>query len=108
MIDGEKCVLAKVDVENKVESYTFEENEVYHLDVAMSTGDGKTRELDEKQRSVTYRLLVLHSTHKPHVNFLAQVFKRAVDESYSLKMKASRMLLSQIEEKHPSLPFTLR
>jgi len=87
MIDGEKCVLAKVDVENKVESYTFEENEVYHLDVAMSTGDGKTRELDEKQRSV---------------------FKRAVDESYSLKMKASRMLLSQIEEKHPSLPFTLR
>jgi methionine aminopeptidase len=46
LIDGEKCILAKADVENKVEEAEFEVNEVYHLDVAMSTGDGKTRELD--------------------------------------------------------------
>jgi hypothetical protein len=52
LIDDEKCILAKVDVENKVEDYTFDEHEVYHLDVAMSTGDGKTREVDEKQRTV--------------------------------------------------------
>lgn len=53
----------------------------------MSTGDGKTKELDEKERSI---------------------FKRTPDEMYSLKMKASRALLSEIKEKYPSLPFTLR
>ena len=52
MIDGEKCILAKSDVETKVEEQEFEVHEAYHLDVVMSTGDGKTRELDEKQRSV--------------------------------------------------------
>jgi len=87
MIDGEKCVLAKPDVDNKVDDQTFERNEVYHIDVAMSTGDGKTRELDEKERSV---------------------FKCNADEQYSLKMKASRALLSEIKEKYPTLPFTLR
>jgi curved DNA binding protein len=87
LIDGEKCILAKADVENKVEEAEFEVNEVYHLDVAMSTGDGKTRELDEKQRTV---------------------FKRASDVDYQLKMKASRMVLNEIKEKFPSLPFTLR
>ena len=35
MIDGEKCILAKGDVETKVEEATFEVNEVYHLDVVM-------------------------------------------------------------------------
>lgn len=51
MIDGEKCILQKPDAENKVDDNEFEVNEVYHLDIAMSTGDGKTRELDEKQRT---------------------------------------------------------
>lgn len=87
MIDGEKCVLAKVDTDNKVDEHTFEENEVYHIDVAMSTGDGKTKELDDKERSV---------------------YKLSPDEMYSLKMKASRMLLSEIKDKYPSLPFTMR
>ena len=87
MIDGEKCILAKPDAESKVDETDFEVNEVYHLDVAMSTGDGKTRELDEKQRTV---------------------YKRANDVDYQLKMKASRAVLSEIKEKFPSMPFTLR
>ena len=57
---------------------TFEQNEVYHIDIAMSTSDGKTKEKDEKERSV---------------------FKRTPDEMYSLKMKASRALLSEIKSK---------
>jgi len=86
-MDGENCILARVDVDQKVESHTFEVGEVYHLDVAMSTGEGKTREVDEKQRTV---------------------FKRSVDEMYSLKMKASRMVFNEIKTKYPSLPFALR
>jgi len=36
------------------------------------------------------------------------VYKRANDVDYQLKMKASRMVLNEIKEKFPSLPFTLR
>ena len=39
---------------------------------------------------------------------LAQIFKRALDETYHLKMKASRDLFSQINRKAPALPFNLR
>ena len=109
MIDGEKCVLAKPDVDNKVDDQTFERNEVYHIDVAMSTGDGKTRELDEKERSVRRpETQLLHCVDFQQDDWCMQVFKCNADEQYSLKMKASRALLSEIKEKYPTLPFTLR
>ena len=37
-----------------------------------------------------------------------QVFKRALDEQYHLKMKAARSVFSEINRKFPALPFTLR
>lgn len=37
-----------------------------------------------------------------------QIFKRALDETYHLKMKASRDLFSQINRKAPTMPFNLR
>lgn len=36
------------------------------------------------------------------------MFKRAVEQSYKLKMKASRTLLTEVNKKFPSLPFTIR
>ena len=43
VIDANKCVLNKPSPEAKVEDGDFEENEVYAIDIAVSTGDGKTR-----------------------------------------------------------------
>lgn len=43
VIDANKCVLNKPSPEAKVEDGEFEENEVYAVDIAVSTGDGKTR-----------------------------------------------------------------
>ena len=37
-----------------------------------------------------------------------QVYKRAPDVSYNLKMKASRAIFSEINSKFPTMPFTLR
>ena len=37
-----------------------------------------------------------------------QIFKRALDETYRLKMRASRDLFSQINRKAPTMPFNLR
>jgi len=72
--------------EEPVPECTFEQAEVYAIDVAMTTGDGKVRPAD------------LRTT----------VFKRNVENQYRLKMKASRYVVSEVDKKFPTLPFTLR
>eukprot|EP00871_Galdieria_phlegrea_P002126 jgi/Galph1/2914/GphlegSOOS_G1551.1 len=86
VIDGNKVILAKPTFDQKVEVYEFEENEVYALDIAMSTGEGKTRE--EGTRTTVY--------------------KRRVDVEYNLKMRASRVVFNEVNSKYPTLPFCLR
>lgn len=58
--------------------------EVYAIDIAMSTGKGKPIERDAR----------------------TTVFKRAIDAKYKLKMKASRVVLSEIDKLYPALPFS--
>ena len=65
--------------------FKFEPNEVYAVDIAFSTGDGKPKEKDAK----------------------TTVYKRAVEQNYRLKMKASRYLFNEINKKYPSLPFSI-
>lgn len=72
--------------EEKLPKCEFEQNEVYAIDVAMSTGDGKAKPGE------------LRTT----------VFKRNVETNYRLKMKASRYVLSEVDKNFPTLPFTLR
>jgi methionine aminopeptidase len=72
--------------EEKLPSCEFEQHEVYAVDVAMSTGDGKARPGTER----------------------TTVFKRNVESNYQLKMKASRAVLTEVDKKFPTLPFTLR
>ncbi|GBG58993.1 hypothetical protein CBR_g24341 [Chara braunii] len=87
VIDGNKVILSVGNSETRVEDFEFEENEVYSIDIVMSSGDGKPKMLDEKQTSV---------------------YKRAVDRNYSLKLKASRFIFSEINQKFPIMPFTTR
>merc|ERR1712084_105008 len=61
-------------------------NEVYVLDVVMSTGEGKPKESD----------------------FKCTVFKRAVEKSYNLKTQKARQFISEVNRRFPALPFTLR
>jgi len=88
VIDGNKAIISKVvPGEQAVDEEEFEVNDVYILDVIMSTGEGKPTERDEKKQ---------------------MIFKRAVDQTYNLKMKVSREIFSKITTDHPTLPFTLR
>jgi methionine aminopeptidase len=73
------------DGEEKVPPCTFEQFEVYAVDVAMSTGDGKARPGEMR----------------------TTVFKRNVEVNYKLKMKASRYVLSEVDRKYPTMPFTM-
>lgn len=93
VLDGVKEVALKtptpeeLELEEKLPECTFEQAEVYAVDVAMSTGDGKA---------------------KPAGELRTTVFKRNVETQYRLKMKASRQLLAEVDKKYPTLPFTLR
>ncbi|KAI3993482.1 hypothetical protein MKX01_002495 [Papaver californicum] len=87
VIDGNKVILSVSNPETKVDDAEFEENEVYAIDIVASTGDGKPKLVDEKQTTI---------------------YKRAVDKSYSLKMKASRFIFSEISQKFPIMPFSAR
>jgi len=86
IIDGDKVILNRYDVEQKVETITFEPNEVYAVDIVMSTGEGKPKEIDGR----------------------TTVYKRAVEAHYELKMKHSRAVLSDIDRKFPTFPFSVR
>jgi curved DNA binding protein len=92
VIDGVKEIALKTPTpedieagEEDLEECTFEQAEVYAIDVAMTTGDGKVRPGE------------LRTT----------VFKRNVEAQYRLKMKASRYVLSEVDKKFPTLPFAL-
>lgn len=87
VIDGNKVILSVGNTDTRVDDAEFEENEVYAVDIVMSTGDGKPKLLDEKQTTI---------------------YKRAVDKNYHLKMKASRFIFSEISQKFPIMPFSAR
>merc|ERR1711937_587048 len=50
IIDGEKIIASKIEPENpesKVE-FEFDQNEVYAIDIVMSSGDGKPKEFEQR------------------------------------------------------------
>ena len=64
----------------------MDKGDVFSIDIVMSTGEGKPKLTDKR----------------------TTVFKRDLEEKYSLKMKASRAFFSEVNSKFPTLPFTLR
>merc|ERR1719379_2687526 len=86
VIDGSRFIQNVENLEEKNETFEFESNEVYCIDVVMSTGEGKGREAE------------LRST----------VFKRAVETNYLLKTQKARQFISEVNKRFPALPFTLR
>jgi curved DNA binding protein len=87
VIDGNKVILGKETTEHKVDEEEIEELDVFAIDIIMSTGEGKPTEKDELKTTI---------------------YKHQVDQTYNLKMKASREVFSQVTSDHPTLPFTLR
>merc|ERR1711972_198640 len=72
--------------DEKVDEFEFEMNEVYCVDIVMSTGEGKGRATE------------LRNT----------VYKRAVENSYMLKTQKARQFITEVNRRFPALPFTLR
>jgi methionine aminopeptidase len=52
-LDGNACIINKETFDQKVEEYEFKVNDVFVLDVFVSTGDGQTKQVDPHK----YRLI---------------------------------------------------
>lgn len=88
--DGKKRILLNPSPELKRdhETVTFEEGEVYGVDVLVVTGtDGKSKPTEDSRTSV---------------------YKRDGNVNYQLKMKTSRLTFTEIQKKAGAFPFTLR
>ncbi|CAE8589916.1 unnamed protein product [Polarella glacialis] len=86
IIDGSKTIMCCETTEDKVDEIEFEMNEVYCIDVVMSSGEGKCKPTE------------IRST----------VYKREVEQSYILKTQKARQFISEVNKRFPVLPFSLR
>lgn len=86
LIDGNTTIINKATFDQKVDEHEFQLNEVYALDVYVSTGEGKSKETEIR----------------------TTVYKRAIERTYTLKLKASRAFYSEAVEKYPTMAFSLR
>jgi len=73
LLDGNTSIINKATYDQKVEEHEFQLLEVFGLDVLVSTGEGKTKETE----------------------FRTTVFKRAIENTYTLKLKASRAFFAE-------------
>lgn len=86
IVDGSNVIINKSTVEQTVDEVKFTAGQVWAIDIVMSTGEGKSKQKDSR----------------------TTVYKRAVDQNYSLKMKTARMVFSEVNQRFPTMPFTLR
>lgn len=86
VIDGNKVILGSNETEDKVDKVNFEANEVYSVDIALTKGSGKTRSIGTR----------------------STVYRRNIEETYMLKMKSSRAVLSEVDSRFPVFPFSVR
>jgi curved DNA binding protein len=86
VIDGNKVIINKETLDQKVEEIAFEPHEVYGVDIVMSTGEGKPKETESR----------------------TTIYKRALDQNYLLKLKAARFVYTEIASRFPTYPFTIR
>ncbi|KAG2182109.1 hypothetical protein INT43_007036 [Umbelopsis isabellina] len=87
VVDGKKQVITNPSEGHlrDFERVTFAENEVYAVDILVSTGEGKTRQMETR----------------------TTVYKKT-GTRYQLKMQASRAVLGEINTKFGNFPFSLR
>jgi len=88
VIDGEKTIIQNPSDQQRKdhEKAEFEVNEVYAVDVLISSGEGKAKDAGKR----------------------TTIYKRDPSKQYGLKMKTSRALFSEVERRFDAMPFTLR
>ncbi|KAG5366658.1 Curved DNA-binding protein [Yarrowia sp. B02] len=87
VLDGKKQIILNPTEGQKqnFETFTFEADEVYGLDILVSTGDGKVKQGETR----------------------TTIYKKT-DLTYQLKMRSSRAVFSEVQKKAGAFPFSVR
>ena len=86
LTDGNETIINKETPEQRVDDWEFAPGDIIGLDVYVSTGEGMAKEIDAR----------------------TTVFRREIDTQYSLKSKHARHFFHIVNEKYPTLPFSIR
>ncbi|GAB68430.1 proliferation-associated protein 2g4 [Plasmodium cynomolgi strain B] len=86
ILEGSKFILLKENPENKIEDFQIESDDIYIIDVMVTTGDGKIKESDHK----------------------TTIYKREVQKNYHLKTNLGRSFINEVNKKFPVLPFHVK
>ncbi len=84
--DGNEVIINKETPEQRVDDWEFAPGDVIGLDVYVTSGEGLVREGD----------------------FRTTIFKRELDQQYNLKSKSARSFFAVVNQKYPTLPFSIR
>jgi curved DNA binding protein len=86
LCDGNEVIINKETPEMRVDDWEFAPGDIIALDVYVSSGEGMGKEADCR----------------------TTVFKREMDTQYNLKSKSAREFFHIVNEKYPTLPFSIR
>lgn len=85
MIDGNRVIVRGEPRETKADNFNFELNDIFGVDVLLSSGEGKVKESEAR----------------------VTVYKRNIDANYDLKSKNGRFVLSEARDKFFDFAFSL-
>jgi len=85
-IQDQEHIIPNSIIPNENDDFEFRYNDVYSINILMSTGDGKVRENEPKPT----------------------IYQRNVNKTYNLKLKASRNVFNEITRRFGVFPFSLK
>lgn len=86
LIDGNDVIINKETATQQVSEWTFSPGDVIGLDIFVSSGEGKPKEADQR----------------------CTVYKRELNMTYQLKLQKSRQFIVEVNNRFPTLPFSIR
>ncbi|KAI9595845.1 peptidase M24, structural domain-containing protein [Syncephalis fuscata] len=84
--DGQHVIPNYVDADNEVNEFEFEANQIYSINIVMSSGQGLVREHPMK----------------------TGIYQRNLNVNYQLRLQSSRALYTHVTQQHPVFPFAYR
>lgn len=86
IIDCNQCIASRDTPDERSDEFEFAPNEVYGIDIVVSSGDGKRKDADKR----------------------TTVYKRAVETKFILRTALARSFIAEVNKRFPTLPFTIR
>lgn len=85
-LETNNVIAHRVSPEERVQTFQFEPNQVYCIDMVMTTGEGRCKESDIK----------------------TTIYRRASDSEHLVKTQAAKKFMIEARRRFPDLPFSIR